>query len=251
MFSRALLTTDWTIPLFRVTSGNKFGADVQLSRAVKKGVSAMLKTQFFLFKIHTWCTQSETHKKKKYCARELQFPLTCSTRKSTVQCLKALCKCSGVGFRETKRRRSELSHFIQTTSKSYLFFTGWRKQTPLPCQVAEGREDDPSSCRFSQYEKEYDPRSEQNERDRRSVHPVSHCAARLDSPFREALGEWRPSRSHHGAVWKAPGGDGGNRNEKAEKMKERERESRGEYYRTNRIRKTKESFFFLLWASSI
>lgn len=148
----------------------------------------MRKATLFLFKTHMWCTQSETHKKKLLCTQ-----ITISPHLQHAQKYRAMSKgIMQIQWSWVLRDQATAQRtfpFHPNKPKVLPFFTGWRKQTPLPCQVAEGRDDDHSSCRCSQYEKEYDPRSDQNERDRRSVHPVSHCAARLESPFREALGE--------------------------------------------------------------
>lgn len=73
--------------------------------------------------------------------------------------------------------------------------------------------------------KVYDPlcdnKKKRNVRDGRSVRPVCHRAARLESPFRKAQKE---GRSRHGTVWKAPAGDGGNLQMKWWREGKRERE---------------------------
>ncbi len=158
-------------------------------------------------------TQMQAHKNHCACIHAISL---CGTAHKTlpVWCRKAECKSSGVACCETTPRHSELSRWIKTPPppKSYLCY-----------RAAETNAFALASCRRMRWrqvnlpllpeQKVYDPPvwlKKKNLRDRRSVRPVCHRAARLESPFWEAQWEGRPSRSRHGAVWKAPGGDGGN-----------------------------------------
>lgn len=184
----------------------------------KKRVNAMQKPPLFQF-IHA-NTQIQAHKNHR--VRKLQFP-SIAVHIKVIQRNIQRHYASPVELYDTRPSHGAANFPIQWKQpQSPTFVSGWRKQMPLPWQVAEGRDDGHSCCRCSRNEKGiYDPECDHNEKDRRSVQPVCRRAARLESPFREAQGEGRPSRSQHGAVWKAPGGDGGNINEKAERERER------------------------------
>lgn len=147
----------------------------------------MQKPPLFLF-THA-STQIQAH--KNHCVRKLQFP-SIAVHTKVIQCNVQRRYASPAELYVTRPSHGAANFPIQSKQpQSPTFVSGWRKQMPLPCQVAEGRGDGHSCCRCSRNEKGMYtiPGVITMRGYRRSVQPVCRRAARLESPFREAQGE--------------------------------------------------------------
>lgn len=94
----------------------------------------------------------------------------------------------------------------------------------------------------------YDPLCDKNQRDRRSVRPClpPRCASGVSVPRSAGRGTAKPFSVRNGAVWKAPGGDGGNLQIKRwRREKEREREKKSSMAINGAtIQSNREAFLF-------